>query len=42
MPALSCAGEEGDEWLGKPAPEFALTDLDGKAHVGDPGPKARG
>jgi thiol-disulfide isomerase/thioredoxin len=29
VPMLACAGEEGDEWLGKAAPEFALTDLDG-------------
>ena len=31
MPTLSSAGEEGDPWLGKPAPEFTLKDLDGTA-----------
>ncbi|MDF1554669.1 MAG: TlpA disulfide reductase family protein [Deferrisomatales bacterium] len=31
VPAMAGGGEEGDEWLGKPAPAFALKDLDGNA-----------
>jgi peroxiredoxin len=34
LPLVCRAGaEEGDEWLGKPAPEFSLQDLDGNPLV---------
>jgi len=31
VPVASWAGEEADEWVGKPAPGFALKDMDGNA-----------
>ena len=31
LPLCAGAGEDGEEWVGKQAPEFALKDLDGNA-----------